>query len=147
MGKKKYLLFFVSLAVVIAAAIFFFQYNKQPVEVLRATGMPVAAKALYEDFVQDSFAAKKYLQKILVVSGTVTRISQNQQDQAIVMLKTGSDAAFVNCTMEGRPGNIRAGDQCTIKGICTGMGEGDTDLGIPGDVYLVRCYMTGEAEK
>ena len=31
--------------------------------------------------------------------------------------------------------------QVTLKGICTGMGMGDADLGIMGDVYLVRCYL------
>jgi hypothetical protein len=31
--------------------------------------------------------------------------------------------------------------QATLKGICTGMGMGDADLGIMGDVYLLRCYL------
>jgi hypothetical protein len=147
MGNKKYLLLFVSVAVVIAATIFYQQYSKQPVDVKDATAIAVAAPALYADFAKDSTAAKKYLQKILAVSGTVTRISQNQQAQTILMLKTASEAAFINCTLEGPAGKLKAGDECTIKGICTGLGEGDADLGIPGDVYLVRCYVTGDEKK
>jgi hypothetical protein len=42
--------------------------------------------------------------------------------------------------MEGPVENIKETDNIVLKGFCTGMGAGDTDLGIRGDVYMIRCY-------
>ncbi len=48
--------------------------------------------------------------------------------------------ASVNCTMEENVNNIKAGDTILIKGICSGYINGDIDMGLPGDVFLIRCY-------
>lgn len=117
-------------------------YNKGPVCIKCADGEKVSSLNLYQTFSNDSIAARKtYADKILEVSGQVTRVSQNQQNQAIIFLKTASPGAAVNCTMEGPGDKIREGDSILIKGICTGIGSGDSDLGILGDVYLTRCYV------
>ena len=84
---------------------------------------------------------KNYTNKILEVSGMVTAISENQRHQPVVLLKTNTDGAAINCTFEGNAGDISTGNAVSIKGICNGIGEGDADLGIMADVYLVRCYV------
>lgn len=126
----------------IAAGIGFYLYNKGPVDVKHASGTKVIAAELYATFSKDSITAKKkYINNILEAAGTVVRISKNQQNQDIIFLKTNEAGAFINCTMEGPVENIKENDNIVIKGICTGMGMGDTDLGILGDVYLGRCYL------
>ncbi|MEP7144588.1 MAG: hypothetical protein ABI707_17030 [Ferruginibacter sp.] len=140
--KKKYLLLLLTGAVLVAAVTVYYLYNKPAIDVQDADGQKVVATALYETFIKDSTAAKNnYTNKILEVSGMVTTITQNQRHQPVVLLKTNMEGAAINCTLEGPAGNIKSGHHLSIKGICNGIGEGDADLGIMGDVYLVRCYV------
>lgn len=140
-NTKKIIIFSILALVIIGAGVAYYLYNKGPVDVKNSTGIKVIAVELYQHYSNDSFAAqKKYTDKILEVSGIAIKISQNQQNQAIILLKTNESAAYVNCTMEGPANTIRENDAVIIKGLCSGIGQGDTDLGIKGDVYLTRCY-------
>lgn len=144
MTKKtgKSILLAVLIVLLATAAVAYYFYNKGPVDVKNTSGKKVIAIELYKTFNTDSVTAKKqFLEKILEVAGTVTQVSQNQQNQAVILLKTSTEGAYVNCTLEGSVNGIKEGDNITIKGICSGIGEGDADLGIAGDVYLVRCYL------
>jgi tRNA_anti-like len=140
--SRKNIVFFILAVIIIAGAIGFYFYNKGPVSVKNAAAIKTEAAALYQSFLKDSTAAKKtYLNNILEVSGLVMKVSKNQENQAIVMLQTNEGGAYVNCTMEEDVAGLVENKQATLKGICTGMGMGDADLGIMGDVYLVRCYL------
>jgi cytochrome c-type biogenesis protein CcmE len=143
-SKAKKTLFFSLLGIVaIGLSLGLYFYNKGPICVTCASGTKISSAILYQTFSKDSITARKeYTGNILEVSGMVTRVMQNQQNQAIILLKTNESGASVNCTMEGPAESIKEGDAVTVKGICTGMGAGDADLGIAGDVYLTRCYMT-----
>ena len=139
---KKTILYAVLGLVAVGAGVGYYFYNKGPRDVKNANGKKVMATALYETFSKDSVAAQKnYTDKILETSGIVTKVSQNQQNQAIVMLKTNEDGASINCTMEGPANTIKEKDTVILKGICSGIGQGDADLGIKADVYLTRCYL------
>ena len=59
----------------------------------------------------------------------------------VTLIKTDTDGAFINCTLEQESNALLAGQSINIKGICNGIGQGDADIGIKGDVYLVRCYL------
>jgi hypothetical protein len=140
--KKKtiLLLFFVLLAA--AAGTGYYLYNKPAVNIEDADAPSVLATDLYRSFITDTATAKKiYTNKILRVTGTVSQLTKNQQQQQLVMLNSGVDGAAVNCTLEGPAMNLQAGEGVSLQGICNGIGEGDPDLGIMGDVYLVRCYL------
>jgi pectate lyase len=140
--KKKIILLAVIVLVLVAVMVGYYFYTKGPIDVKGASGKKISAIELYKTFSTDSLSAKKqFLEKILEVSGTVVQVSQNQQNQAIVLLKTTTEGASVNCTLEGATNAVKEGDNISIKGICSGMGEGDVDMGITGDVYLIRCYM------
>lgn len=129
------------LLVLTGAGIGYYLYNKGPVDVQDSNAIKVSAVELYDAYIKDSSSAqKKYTDKILEVTGEVHDVSLNQQQKKIVLLDNGSDGAYINCTMEEDVSNIRATNKVTIKGICSGIGEGDADLGIKGDVYLTRCY-------
>ena len=140
-GRKKYIILSFLAVAVIGGAVGFYFYNKGPVSIKNAQAIKIDAAALYQVFLKDSVQAKKsYADKILEVSGIIKQVSKNQQSQVIVMLQTDEAGAFVNCTMEEDTVNIFENKAVTLKGICTGMGMGDVDLGILGDVYLIRCY-------
>lgn len=141
-ARKKYIILFILTIVVIGGAIGFYLFNKGPVNITNAGATQVDAVALYKAFVKDSVQAREiYTNKILEVSGMVTRVSKNQQNQVIVMLQTNEGGAYINCTMEEAVSPAE-NKQAILKGICTGMGMSDPDLGILGDVYLIRCYTT-----
>ena len=75
------------------------------------------------------------------VSGEITQASMNQQHQQIILLKTNVSGGSVNCTMEEKANNIKAGDSIVLKGICSSYMGGNMDMGLPGDVFLSRCYL------
>ena len=142
-GKpKKIILFSILAIVVIGVSIGLYLYFKGPPDIKNTSpDYKLEAIALYQSFITDSAQAnKKYDDKVLEVMGVVTQVSQNQSKLNIVFLKTNTEGGNVNCTFEGPPGSIKEGSQATIKGLCSGIGQGDTDLGLAGDVYLTRCY-------
>jgi hypothetical protein len=141
-ARKKNIIFIFSVIIIIAAATGFYFYNKGPVNVQSSRSIKINAAALYQIFLADSLQAKKnYADKVLEVSGTIKQVSKNQQNQVIVMLQTNEAGAFINCTLEEDKTGLIENKPVTLKGICTGMGMGDAELGILGDVYLTRCYI------
>ena len=145
--KKTIILSILGLAAIgISIGLYFFY--KGPVCVSCTSGKKVSSTVLYQAFLNDSITARKEYSsnartdKILEVSGLVTQVSQNTQNQAFILLKTAVSGASVNCTMEGPVEKTKEGDTIIIKGICIGLNGGDADLGISGDVYLTRCYIT-----
>ena len=118
-------------------------WNKPHREVAEATALKIQATELYRIFSKDSAAARRdFLEKVLSVEGQLQKVSENQQKQLVATLLTGTEGAYINCTFEGPANGLQAGKTVSIKGICGGLGEGDPDLGIPGDLYLLRCYMS-----
>lgn len=141
-GKAKKIVVWVMVLAAAGAATGYFLWNKPHKEVADAAGIKIKAAALYQAFITDSAAANtQYTDKIVEVSGTVKSVGVNQQQQAVVTLQAGTGDAAVNCTLEQKDAVIKEGTVIVVKGICTGMGEADADLGIMGDVYLIRCYI------
>ena len=140
--KKIFIIAVLSMLVLsISAGIYL--YNKGPLDVRSVRGTPVDAGELYSLFTNDSvLAGKKYISRVLLVSGQVSEISVNASQQKIVLIKTGTDGAYVNCTLEEASNDIAVNKPISIKGICSGIGQGDADLGIPGDIYLTRCIVS-----
>ena len=117
-------------------------WNKPHKNVRDAAAAKVAATDLYNLFITDSLKAKNlYIEKIVLVWGQVEKISVNQQLQDIILLKTGVSGAYINCTMENKTEGVREHESVSIKGICSGYINGDTDMGLPGDVFLIRGYL------
>jgi hypothetical protein len=135
----------VTIAIVTVFAIIiigFALWNKPGENIAAANGIKTDAATLYKTFVEDSVTANKnYGGQIVEVSGTINNVSVNQQKETIVTINTGTSSAYINCTMEEQPGALQPGVMIKIKGKCFGLGQGDPDLGIMGDVYLVRCYV------
>jgi hypothetical protein len=139
---KKVILIAILLLAVTGASVAYLMYQRGPVNVQEATAVPVGADALYRAFSLDSaFANKTYAGKVVLLKGQLVEQQLNMQKQPILLLKTNTDGAHINCTFEGPAGQLTPGATVTVKGIATGIGEADADLGIPADVYLIRCYL------
>ena len=120
----------------------FYLWNKPHQNIANATAIKIDAVTLYKVFSTDSITAnKKFIQQVIEVSGIINSISKNQHNQMVTLIKTDTDGAFINCTLEQESNALLAGQSINIKGICNGIGQGDADIGIKGDVYLVRCYL------
>lgn len=138
-GKITLLVILLITAIGVIAA--YRMWNKPHKNVEDATAIAVTATELYNSFIKDSVKAnEQYTNKVLQVSGEVSQVSINQQSQQVVLLKTAVEEAFINCTVEGKKVSAKAGDKIRIKGICSGYISGDADMGLPGDVFLIRSY-------
>ena len=142
---KKIILITIVAIVVISAITGYMMWNKPHKDVKDADAVKITAVDLYNIFITDSAKAKSsYTDKVVLVSGEVNRVSLNQQSQQVVFIKTAVTSAFVNCTMEQKAVDCKVGDKVIIKGICSGYIAGDADMGLPGDVFLVRGYLSAE---
>ena len=139
---KRNLLIFVLVGGAMAAAFGYYLFNKGPKDVKGSSAIEVSATSLYEEFNSDSSKAlQKYSGQVLLVDGEVSGVSVNQQKQKVVLLHTNTGGASVNCTLEEDPGEIGLHTKVKIKGICSGPGQADEELGIKADLYLTRCYL------
>jgi hypothetical protein len=144
--KKKILLrVLLALALLGGAAGFYvwkYMWNKPHQNVEEAKALSVAAPDLYAAFAKDSAAAGKlYTGKVVQVSGEVAKADLDQQQNVYVHLKAGEDGSIINCSLEEKAALPKAGDKLVLKGICGGYNPGDTDMGLPGDVVVNRCYL------
>ena len=142
--KKKHkvaiLLIFIAL-VVFGAILGYLTWNKPHKDVKDATALKVTAPVLYRSLTVDSMQTKSnFINKVVAVSGEVKNVAKNQQNQQIILLNTNISGGAINCTMEEEAQNIKVGDHVQLKGICSGYIGGDAEIGLPGDVYLIRCY-------
>ena len=140
--KTNILIFFIAL-VLIAVGAGYIMWNKPHENVKDASAVKISAVDLYKIFTSGSAKARSmYLNTIVAVSGEVVQVSNNQQKQQVILLKTQTAGASINCTMEENANNIKVGDTIVLKGICSGYISGDPDMGLAGDVFLTRCYIS-----
>lgn len=146
--NKRTILYSVLFIVIICAGTGYYLYNKKPLSPNEVTpDTTTTSSDLYHAFAADTAGAKKKFSlnnEVVQVTGIVSGISQNQDKQTVILLKTGEGGGAVNCTMEGPAEHIKEGDSVNLKGFCTGMGAGDADLGMVPDVYMIRCYNTNK---
>ena len=140
--SKRKIVVFVALLVALSAFVGYGIWNKPHRDVRNATPVKVNAATLYKILSgKNSSDKSNFNNKVLSVSGTVKQVLENHLRQQVILLKTDIEEGAVNCTMEEKFENVKAGDSVLIKGICIGYNAGDFDL--PGDVFLIRCYHGG----
>jgi archaellum component FlaF (FlaF/FlaG flagellin family) len=138
--KRNILLIFFAI-IVIAGIVGYSIWNEPHRNVKNATALKTTAVQLYSDLTKDSANMKsKFVNKVVEVSGEIKQVSKNQNGDQIILLKTNIPDGSVNCTMEEQANNVKPGNTISIKGICSGYIGGDLDMGLSGDVFLIRCY-------
>ncbi|NCT93849.1 MAG: hypothetical protein GXC72_05470 [Chitinophagaceae bacterium] len=96
-------------------------FTKPHRDVTAEKGISMTAQALFDAFKTDENAANaKYLDQAIELSGEVLDVSTNQDGQVIVNFKTNDPFFVINCTFKTPPGELKAGQVITFKGICTG---------------------------
>ena len=140
--KTKRIILITAVAIIVlVAATGYLLWNKPHKNVKDADAVQITAVDLYNSFITDSAKANAlYTDKIVLVVGEVTQVSQNQEAQQVILIKTAVSGASINCTMEERSVTHKTGDSISIKGVCSGYISGDAELGLPGDVFLIRGY-------
>jgi hypothetical protein len=119
---KKILLVLVSFGI-IGAGIGYYLYNK-PVASLenKKPAVEVLAHKLLMDYEADEKAANDiYLGKVIQVSGNVTAVV-DEAGKKKIQLDAGSPMSAIICEIENGKdiGNVKAGDDIKIKGLCSG---------------------------
>jgi hypothetical protein len=113
-----------------------YQYQKAPPDIRKQEGVEIAAVNLLKEFQENETAANaKYVDKVLVVTGTVTGVQTDSSGQATVYLQTNDLLSAVTCSFykddEGVK-NIKTGATARVKGVCTGMLS---------DIVLNKCSL------
>ncbi|MDQ3016048.1 MAG: OB-fold putative lipoprotein [Bacteroidota bacterium] len=108
---------------VFGAGIGYYMYNK-PVASLESkkADVIVSADQILADYESDEKSANdKYLGKVVQVNGKVATVT-SEEGKHKIQLETSNPIALVICEVEdGKdPGQLKAGDMASIKGMCTG---------------------------
>lgn len=121
-SKAKQLLWMSVLGLALSAALtVYFVYAREHRDVTAEKGIQVTAQQLFEAFVADETKANGlYLDKAIQINGEVVNVSTNQDGNIVVDFKTNDPFFVINCTFKTDPGALKAGDNITFKGICTG---------------------------
>lgn len=68
---------------------------------------------------------KKYIDRVVEVSGTISEITTDQNSSTVFILRNNENQTGVLCTLAEsetqKAKHYKTGDQATIKGTCTGM--------------------------
>lgn len=140
-NKSKRKIFLIIITIAAGFSIYtYFLWNKPHKNIEDAAAIKINAVSLYNTFIKDSAKAKAvYLNNVIQVSGIVKAASLNLKNKQVILLETAISGAYINCTLEKKYLNFKTGDTISLKGICVGYIDGDEEMGIPGDIYLIRC--------
>jgi hypothetical protein len=133
--KMKIVLSLVCLAV-IGGSVGFYMYQKPSEQVVSAAAAyEVDAVNLFREYHEDEAKAnRKYLNRVISVTGKITDVSAVDSLGINVVLETDDPMFGVNCQLplgdEGHP--LRSGEEVTVKGLCTGKLM---------DVVLIKCLI------
>ena len=152
---KKYkwlkpLLIVFAVAAVIGIGIISYLFNMPHRDVQSThTDYAVSAKLLVDEFLADGDAAyEKYLDeegesKILEVEGEVYEISKDFNEQTVVLLKAGDEAAGVSCTFLPSARDfeqlLKVGVKIKVKGVIRSGANYDNDLEMYEHVIMEKC--------
>jgi hypothetical protein len=123
---KKLTIIFVLIIIGGLAIYAYLEYNRKPANLInKKANLFIAANNLLQDFSVDENAAnKKYLGKIIDVSGVVSASNQANDSTFNIILGNNADGNNVSCLMnienimEAKKQQI--GDSIVVRGNCTG---------------------------
>jgi hypothetical protein len=146
--KKIGLLILAGIVLAIGVATYLFFKPHRNVQAMDAFAT-LTAKALTDEFTVNASAANaKYLasdgnSKVLIVKGLVSKISENQNGEKVIILKGNGAKVGVGCTFTKQTSanttGIKLGDEIEIKGAITAGNRYDADLDLYENAVLVQC--------
>ncbi len=118
------------------------------------TDFSLSSSEIVNQYLADAnIANEKYLQeegdsKILAVTGKVFAISEDLNNQKVILLKDSSEKAGVSCTFTKETNknaeNLQIGETITIKGVIRSGAGFDEDLDLYEDVIMEKCDVIRE---
>ena len=135
--KKKLVLAGIGIIVIIIASTGWYLYNKPHSGVSNIDAdVKITAGDLFRDYQNDEATAnKKYLNKVIEVTGNIADI-QNVNGSQIILLSTKDEMGGVNCQLSNSEKDkditLKKSTTITIKGRCSGYLM---------DVNLVDCIL------
>jgi hypothetical protein len=145
MKNKKivYRLIAIVLFLIIGVALYAYrEYNRKNVDLGDTkAAFTLTDMQLINEFTQDQNASnKKYLGKILEISGNIKKIDTDANGYHTIILGNAVNLNSVRCSVDSafnkEAHNLLVGSPVVIKGICTGYNA--DDLGLGSDVILNR---------
>lgn len=133
---------------IVGGAIVFYMFNQPHRDVQATTAdYKMEAAQLVNEYLADAeISNDKYLDeegesKIIEVTGTISEISKDMNNQTVILLKNKGDNAGVSCTLlpTVNTKNINIGDVVTLKGVIRAGAGYDEDLELYEDVILEKC--------
>lgn len=104
----------------------------------------ITSAALIGDYeANDSIANKKYLGKVVEVSGTVKEVNKDNGGYYTVVLGEAGSLSAVRCSMDtthqADAAELAPGSSVMVRGACTGFNK--DEMGLGSDVILNRCVI------
>lgn len=118
------------------------EYNRKNIDIAEAKPSYVMSEMdLIKEFSQDQNSSnKKYLGKLMELSGNIKKIDTDENGFHTVILGSSVNMSSVRCSIDSsfnsEAHDLTVGSNIVIKGICTGYNA--DDLGLGSDVILNR---------
>lgn len=117
----------------------YYLYNLEPTDMSRVKpDYILSSEALLKEFEEnESDASKKYINKVVEVTGEISSIISGENNSLNVSLKTGSNISSVICTFASKDDleGYQPGQEISIRGECSGYLM---------DVLINRCRVIKE---
>lgn len=138
MSKRSVLLLSILIILAIGGVVGYKMWNKPFKDPLEGDAVKVTAIQLFNDFsANETDAQKKYVpvklgDKKVEVTGQISEIGKNENDETFYILKTTDEMFGVRCIMDKgeEVQNAKVGDTITVRGFCDGYNM---------DVIVNRC--------
>ncbi|MBK5208901.1 MAG: hypothetical protein JJE44_05260 [Flavobacteriaceae bacterium] len=136
-------------SILIAGSIGFYMFNKPARDVQNTkTDYSYEASQIVNEYLTDAQKANdKYLDeegnsKVLEITGMIAKISEDFNNQKVLLLQSPDDKAGVSCTFTSETNlntsTVKVGDQITIKGVIRSGASYDEDLGMYENVIIEK---------
>jgi hypothetical protein len=124
MSLKRKIIYFVLVLLLCGGAYGYYEYTRKPATASELnTDFKMTAEELRTAYDNEAAANKKYLNKIIEVSGTVDAVSENNKSWD-VSLTTSDPMTLITVQLtpeEGKKASaLKAGNKVILKGICNG---------------------------
>lgn len=138
---------------IIVISIVFYMFNQPHRDVqATATDYKMEATQIVNEYLADAkISNNKYLDeegesKIIEVTGTISEISVDMNQNKVLLLKNEGDVAGVSCTLLPtiNTENLNIGNIVTIKGVIRAGAGYDEDLGLYEDVIMEKCSIINQ---
>lgn len=155
MTTKKKILIALAIGTIIAVSVVLYLFN-MPARDVQATKTDFSydSSTIVNEYLTDANTANnKYLDeegnsKVLEITGTVASISEDFNNQKVILLKKETDKAGVSATFTKETNNqtndVKIGDKITIKGVIRSGATYDSDLEMYENVIIDKCAIVSQ---